>query len=179
MVRQLSLIVLCLLQLDTFIRAEDRRTDKSHLVIMAFNAEFLWDGVAPEEGESSVTFPWKGSQSEAEDHMATVADIIKGSNPDIISLEEVENLTALTTFNNKFLSGRAYRPYLINGKDTHTGQDVALLTRIDPENGVIERDDREGESGHVSKGVSKNYFAKLNLDGRKIALVGLHLLRGP
>lgn len=178
MFRRLSLIVLCL-HLATPLRAEDRRTDKSHLVIMAFNAEFLWDGVTPEEGEASVTFPWKGSQTEAEDHMAAVADIIKGSNPDIVSLEEVENLNALTTFNIKFLAGRGYRPYLINGKDTTTGQDVALLTRIDPENEIIERDDREGQSGHVSKGVSKNYFAKLNLDGRKIALIGFHLLAHP
>lgn len=30
--------------------ADDRRTDKSVLVVMTLNAEFLWDGVTPEEG---------------------------------------------------------------------------------------------------------------------------------
>lgn len=30
--------------------AEDRRSDKSRLVVMTLNAEFLWDGVDPEEG---------------------------------------------------------------------------------------------------------------------------------
>jgi hypothetical protein len=54
--------------------AEDRRPDTSMLVIMTLNAEFLWDGVEPEEGQ--VDFPWKFSQTEAEDHMREVADII-------------------------------------------------------------------------------------------------------
>ena len=53
-------------------RAEDRRNDKSMLVVITLNAEFLWDGVAPEEGQ--VRFPWKFSQTEAEEHMQQVAD---------------------------------------------------------------------------------------------------------
>jgi len=77
------------------------------------------------------------------------------------------------------LSGRGYKPYLINGTDTFTGQDIALLTRIDPDSGAIERTDQAGTSGGVSKAVSKNYFAKLTVDGRKIALIGLHFLARP
>ncbi len=30
--------------------AEDRRSDKSRLIVMTLNAEFLWDGVDPEAG---------------------------------------------------------------------------------------------------------------------------------
>jgi hypothetical protein len=41
---------------------------------MTFNGEFLWDGVDPEEG--SADFPWKGSQTEAEDHMCRLAEVI-------------------------------------------------------------------------------------------------------
>ncbi len=37
-------------------RADDRRTDRSRLTIMTINAEFPWDGVAPEEGQAN--FPW-------------------------------------------------------------------------------------------------------------------------
>lgn len=33
--------------------AEDRRPDPSVLVIMTFNAEFLWDGVDPEGGRQT------------------------------------------------------------------------------------------------------------------------------
>lgn len=157
--------------------ADDRRVDKSALVIMTFNAEFLWDGVAPEEG--SADFPWKGSQTEAETHMAKVAAVIIAQNPDILNLVEVENLDALTTLNDKFLAHRGYRPYLAQGADTATGQDVALLTRIDPEAGAILYDNRKGHAGNLQKSVSKNYVAKFKIDQTPFALVGLHFLSQP
>ena len=36
---------------------DDRRSDKSRLTIMTFNAEFLWDGVDPEEGSPTGQLP--------------------------------------------------------------------------------------------------------------------------
>ncbi len=157
--------------------AEDRRADPTRLVVMTFNAEFLWDGVPPEEG--SAGFPWKNSQVEAEEHMQAVADIINRSSPDIINLVEVENLEALTVLNDKFLAGRGYKPYFKKGKDTSTGQDVVLLSRVDPEGGAIDREDATATKSGVTKGVSKNYFAKFTVSGKKIALVGLHFLAFP
>ena len=159
--------------------AADRRPDKTTLTVMALNCEFMWDGVAPEEGSSTITFPWKGNQKLAEAHMKQVANLILRGNPDIVSLEETENLHAVQVLNDKFLAGRGYKPYFIQGKDTFTGQDVALLTRIDPDGGKIERDDAVGTSGTESSGVSKNYFAKMTVGSAKIALIGLHLLAQP
>ena len=66
---------------------------------MTFNAEFLWDGVEPEEGQ--VNFAWKGSKDESEERMSEIAQVIIQSNPDIINLVEVEGLTALKTLNDK------------------------------------------------------------------------------
>ncbi|MCC7292121.1 MAG: lamin tail domain-containing protein [Phycisphaerales bacterium] len=146
---------------------------------MTFNAEFLWDGVDPEEGARDVTFPWKGRPAEARDHMRAVADIVIQENPDIVNLVEVENLSAITSFNNEFLATRGYKPYLIEGRDTHTGQDVALLTRIDPEDTLIRRDERKGVSGAVEKSVSKHYIARINAGDLKISFIGLHLLAIP
>jgi len=157
--------------------AADRRAAPCRLTVMTFNAQFLWDGVAPEEGQ--VEFPWKNSQTEAEDHMQRVAQVIVQSDPDIINLVEVEGIEALTTFNTKFLAGRGYRPYLVKGTDTFTGQDVGLLTRIDPENNAIERESRKGRAGDVLKEVSKNYVAKIEADNTKLALIGLHFLAIP
>lgn len=159
------------------VRAEDRRTVPCRLSVMTLNAEFLWDGVAPEEGQAD--FPWKHSQTEAEDHMRKVAEVIIRSNPDVINLVEVENLNALTVFNTKFLAGRGYLPYFIQGTDTFTGQDVVLLTRIDPENNVIQRDDRKGRAGTVMKAVSKNYYAKVVVDNTSMSVIGLHFLAFP
>lgn len=160
-------------------RADDRRPDKTTLTLMALNGEFLWDGKLPEEGASSVTFPWKGSPAKAEAHMKEIANLILRSNPDVISMEEVENLDALTTLNDKFLPGRGYKPYFVQGKDTFTGQDVALLSRIDPDGGALERDDRRAGTGRDSSGVSKNYIANLTVGDIPLSLIGLHLLAVP
>ena len=59
------------------------------------------------------------------------------------------------------------------------GQDVALLTRIDPEGDQIRRDARKGQSGPVLKAVSKNYIATLPVGTTRISLIGLHLLAEP
>lgn len=157
--------------------AEDRRTNPGRLTIMTFNAQFLWDGEPPEEGQ--VQFSWKASPTEAQARMERVAAIIRQCDADIVSLVEVENIEALTMLNDRFLQGRGYRPYLEKGRDTYTGQDVALLTRIDPETGAIRRDDRKGQSAAVSKSVSKNYIARFDVGGEKLALIGLHFLAQP
>src|SRR6266536_1042961 len=69
--------------------ADDRRTDTASLTIMTFNAEFLWDGVEPEDGADTLDFPWRHSQTEAEEHMAKVAEIVIRANPDILNLVAV------------------------------------------------------------------------------------------
>ncbi len=147
------------------------------LVIMTFNAELLWDGVLPEEGR--LEFPWKGNKEKAEAHMEKVAQVIRQENPDIVNLVEVENISALNTFNEKFLKDFGYHAYLVTGRDTYTGEDVALLTKIEPEGGKIYRDDREGRSSDVRKSVSKNYYAYFRVDGLKFVLIGIHFLAEP
>ena len=65
--------------------------------------------------------------------MKKVAQVIIASDPDVVNRCEVENLAALTALNEKNLQGRGYKPYLVNGNDSQTGQVVGLLTRVDPE----------------------------------------------
>ena len=169
------LALLFILLLPGLVYAADRRVRKSRLVIMTLNAEFLWDGQSPEEGQ--VDFAWKGDRQAAEAHMREISEVIRDHNPDVVNLVEVENLDALKTLNRKFLKGMRYRAYLVNGTDSFTGQDVGLLTRIDPDE--MDRYREKGESGSTQKSVSKNYFAKLTVNGAKIALVGLHFLARP
>jgi endonuclease/exonuclease/phosphatase family metal-dependent hydrolase len=157
--------------------AEDRRTDASRLVVMTLNAEFLWDGKEPEEGQ--VAFPWKGSEPEAQEHMAEIAALIRRVDADVVNLVEVENLDALNALNTLYLGRCGYRAYLVNGRDTFTGQDVGLLTRIDPEGEELRRWDTEGVSGGVAWSVSRNYYAKLEVSGKRLVLVGLHFLSQP
>ena len=44
----------------------------------------------------------------------------------------MENCEALDTLNAFIGADFGYRAYLVNGKDTSTGQNVGLLTRVDP-----------------------------------------------
>ncbi len=172
----MRMLCIFILSIGCLAWAGDRRADKHHLVIMSFNAEFMWDGVEPEEGQ--VKFERKGDRAAAQAHMREIAAIIRRANPDLVNLVEVENLDALETLRQEFLADMGYRAYLIEGGDTFTGQDVGLLTRIDPVE-PLAREDREGCSGEVGKSVSKNYQAKFQLGELRLALVGLHLLAVP
>ncbi|MEP0826501.1 MAG: lamin tail domain-containing protein [Nitrososphaera sp.] len=155
---------------------DDRRLDKSKLKLMTFNAEFLFDGVDP---EGQADFPWKGSTDEARSHMAEIADVIKSANADIVNLVEVENLSVLEALNSDFLSGFNYKPYLVEGTDSYTRQDVGMLTRIDPIDGGLHRNEDKGTSGSVMKSVSKHYYTSIQVNGRRIDFIGIHLLAQP
>lgn len=172
--RSLGLVLLLALAFPA--AAADRRLDKSRLVVATFNAEFLWDGRPPEDGDDS-RFAWKGSVPKAEDHMAEIAAVVRSIDADLLNLAEVENLAALELFNSKFLAGMGYKAYLVEGIDTATGQDVGLLSRIDLQ--TIGRDPRPGQSGSRKKSVSKHYVATLDAGGIKLGLVGLHLIAMP
>lgn len=176
MIRTALVILLALVSSPTY--AEDRRADKSQLVILNWNVEFLWDGLPPEEGSSEIKFAHRGNPELAEAKMGRIAKIIRNANPDIINLDEVENFDALKLFNERHLAGMGYRAYFKNGRDTFTGQDVGLLTRIDPDE-PLWREDRKGESGDVRKSASKNYTAKFTVNGERIALIGVHFLSRP
>ena len=56
---------------------------------MTINTLFMWDGVAPEQGSSSIQFPWKGDSDAAQAHMDEIAQLIKATNPDIVKIPNV------------------------------------------------------------------------------------------
>lgn len=157
--------------------ANDRRPNADELTIMAFNAEFLWDGEAPEDGE--IEFDHKGRPSLAREHMGRIAEVIRRNNPDMVLLTEIEHQRALETLNDRFLQGMGYRAYASQGRDTYTGQDVGLLTRVDPELDRVTYDDRPGRSSETEKSVSKNLSARFRVNDTPIAIVGLHFLANP
>ena len=153
----------------------------SELVLLHWNVDFLWDGVAPEDGEADLDFPWRGSPEKAEAHMEEIAQTLRRVDADLVNLSEVEGEAALELFVDRHLPGMGYRPYLVEGTDTATGQDVALLSRYELQS--FGRDPRRGRSGSTRKAVSKNYVGTMNLDTKagklRLGLVSLHLLAGP
>ena len=122
-----AVILLAVSLLSPSASAEDRRTRQDELTIMTLNTEFMWDGIAPEEGQ--VDFAWKNDPTGAALHMQRVAQIILASDPDIVHLAEVENRRAVEKLNTDYLNGRGYVVYFVK-KDTHSaGVPAARIDR--------------------------------------------------
>jgi exonuclease III len=129
---------------------------------------------------------WKNI-SEAQTHMDYVAKRIKAINPDIINFCEVEGCDELNILKDK-LDG-TYLPYLKKGTDSATGQNVGILTRVDPLKTLYRSELKHnypisgskcgytGPSG--SSGVSKHYITEYEFGGSNIAFISAHLLAIP
>jgi exonuclease III len=161
----------------------DRRSDKSKLRLVQYNVEWLFI-----DYYSSMKCPgdgctWK-NQSEAEIHMDHVANVVSALNPDIINFCEVEGCDELSILRDK-LDGN-YVPYLKKGTDTGTGQNVGMLTRVDPQIDLYRTEQKynypvAGTSCVYSgtTGVSKHYITEFKFNDYNVAFIAAHLIAIP
>jgi exonuclease III len=125
--------------------------------------------------------------SEAQTHMDYIANIINDLNPDIINFCEIEGCDELDMLAN--ITNPQFESYLIKGTDTSTGQNVGMLTLVDPQVDLYRTETKlsypitESECGYTGQsgqtGISKHYMTKFNLNGINIAMVSAHLLAYP
>jgi hypothetical protein len=110
----------------------DRRPSNTSFRIVQYNVEWLFvDYYAPMDCPGSHC-TWV-NQSEALIHMKYVADIVRTLNPDIMNVCEVEGCDELNMLcSPEYVDDVSYIPYLKQGTDTSTGQNVGMLARIDP-----------------------------------------------
>jgi exonuclease III len=165
---------------------EDRRNNKDKLRLVQYNVEWLFI-----DYYSAMNCPGSGctwvNQSEAEIHMDYVSNVVKELNPDIINFCEVEGCDELNMLKDK-LDG-SYMPYLKKGTDTSTGQNVGMLTRVDPLINLYRSelkynyplpDSKCGYNGSVgTSGVSKHYITEFKFNGYYVAFIAAHLLAIP
>lgn len=163
----------------------DRRTDKSSLKLMQYNVEWLfldYYGAADCPGDGC---SWK-NETEAEIHMNYVKTAIANVNPDIINFCEVEGCDELQVLQEDLSSG--YNPYLLKGTDTATGQNVGMLTRIDPKTSLNRTGMKydypvEGSmcnyTGNGTTGVSKHYISEFLINDVNIVIIAAHLIAFP
>lgn len=146
--------------------------------IGTFNGEWLFDGVG-NEGADVLDFPWRGDSLKAAAHRRDVAAVIRLLDADVLVMAETENLGVLETMAREDLPHLGYTPYLIEGRDTFTGQDVGLLSRLPVE--MTGRTDERVEVGvtEARYGVSKNLWVRLMLGDTPITLIGVHFLAEP
>jgi exonuclease III len=164
----------------------DRRKDKNSLRLVQYNVEWLFI-----DYYSSMDCPGDGcswhSVSDAQTHLSYVANVINNLQPDIISLCEVEGCDELNILKEQL--DNTYNPYLKKGTDTGTGQNVGMLTRIDPLVNLYRSEEKIAypisgtkcgtTSASGTTGVSKHYITEFNLGGMNVAMIGAHLLAIP
>ncbi|GMH33895.1 hypothetical protein BSKO_01729 [Bryopsis sp. KO-2023] len=147
----------------------------------SFNVEFLFDGINDHKPS-----PYVNKPKEAEKHFERVRSYIQSLKPDFLHLCEVEDKAIL----DRMARGVGLRGQFVQGTDSYTGQDVALLSKEDPKNMFRSRgradtpipDSTCGFGGTGNTGISKNYVAKFDRSKFfpfKFAMVGLHLKAFP
>jgi exonuclease III len=167
---------------------EDRRSNKNSLRLVQYNVEWLFiDYYSPMNCPGSGC-SWHNSD-EAITHMDYVADVINKLNPDLINFCEVEGCDELNILLTKLKNNSSYKSYLKKGTDTATGQNVGLITKIDPLVNLYRSEEKvdypiaNSKCGETNisglEGVSKHYITEYNLFNMNIALIGIHLLAIP
>ena len=113
----------------SIISQEDRRENRSKFRYVQYNTEWLFmDYYASAQCPGSGC-PWENT-TEAQKHMDHISAVIKDINPDFINICEVEGCDELNILRDSLTinENNTYQPYLIQGKDTSTGQNVGILT---------------------------------------------------
>ncbi len=164
--------------------SKDNRLIANQLRLVQYNVEWLFIDQyqnCPGSGCS-----WS-NQSMAQIHMKYVADVVNELNPDILNLCEVEGCDELNQLAS--LTNNKFRPYLIKGTDSATGQNVGMLTLVDPIENLYRTEERveypidgsfcgySGSSG--TEGVSKHYITKFKINDLTISMISAHLLAYP
>jgi exonuclease III len=155
------------------------------LRIMQYNVEWLFTNEYNDCPGNGCT--WINTD-EAFKHLEVVQQNINKVQPSIIHFCEMEGCDELNYLRSN-ITGVEYNPYLIFGKDTSTGQNVGLLSRVIPLMPINRTDDRfdypiEGSTcGYTgstgSEGVSKNLYTRFQFGEITFLYIGAHLLANP
>ena len=165
--------------------SDDRRTDKNKLKIMQYNVEWLFLDYYKSADCPGNGCTWK-NKTMALDHLKHVSSVINNVEPDIVNLCEIEGCNELNTLINN--TNSKYNGYMIKGTDTSTGQNVGMITKIDPISDLMRTDERYsypitgsecGYDGNGSTSVSKNYITYFNFNTIKVAFISFHLIAYP
>lgn len=159
----------------------DLRTSLNKWTLVQYNVEWLFT-------ESCSSCPGICTWNDTVDqytHVEVIRNILEKINPDTVHMCEVQSCTQLE----EVKPSKNYTSYMIQGNDTYTGQNVGLITKIDPVEDLYRTEERSyypisnskcgytGNAGTV--GVSKHLITKFIIQEISIYLVGVHFLSNP
>ena len=166
----------------------DRRTNQNNVRLVQYNVEWLFIDYYSGSDCPGNGCTWKNT-SEAEIHMNSVAEIVNQLKPDIIHFCEIEGCDELKMVEYLLEENTEYLPFLKKGTDTGTGQNVGILSKIDPQKDLYRSDQKYtypingskcGYTGPVtSTGVSKHLITEFRINEVNIAFIGAHLIAIP
>jgi len=164
----------------------DRRSNKSNLRLVQYNVEWLFIDYCSSSNCPGNGCTWK-TQDDAINHLSYVSKVVNELNPDILNLCEVEGCDELADLIEE-LDYTKYNYYLKKGTDTSTGQNVGMITKVDPERTLYRTEvkvnypipnSKCGYTGSGSSGVSKHYITEFNINEIHVAFIGLHFIAIP
>ena len=168
----------------------DRRSDKTTFRLVQYNVEWLFIDYYSSANCPGNGCTWKTIE-DAQTHMSYVSNVLSDLEPDLINFCEVEGCDELNMVISEMeLSGTSnYKPYLKKGTDTSTGQNVGMITKVDPLVSLYRTETKVnyplsgskcGYTGSPgSSGVSKHYITEFAFDNLKTAFIAAHLLAYP
>ena len=172
---------------NTIIPQADRRVSQNKLRLMQYNVEWLFIDYCASSNCPGNGCTWH-TTTDANTHMDYVANVIYTLNPDILNLCEVEGCDELNILTEK-INTKEYNVYLKQGTDSSTGQNVGLITKIDPQVNLYRTDEKVeypipgstcGYTGApATTSVSKHYITEYTISGIKLAFIGVHLIAIP
>jgi exonuclease III len=164
----------------------DRRKNKNTLRLVQYNVEWLFIDYYSSSNCPGNGCPWH-TLSDAQTHLSYVVNVIKTLQPDIINFCEIEGCDELNMIKEQV--DLSYNPYLKKGTDTSTGQNVGMLTKIDPLVSLYRSEERinypisgtkcGSTTSSGSSGVSKHYITEFKIASMNVAMIGAHLLAIP
>jgi exonuclease III len=165
----------------------DRRENKNKLRLVQYNVEWLFIDYCGSSDCPGNGCTWK-NKSEANTHLKYVTKVVADLKPDIINFCEIEGCDELNMLREN-LGFDIYNSYLKKGTDGATGQNVGMLTKIDPLISLYRTEERyaypieNSQCGYTgtpnTSGVSKHYITEYRINNINIAFIGAHLLAFP
>jgi exonuclease III len=159
----------------------DNRQSPNKWTLAQFNVEWLF--TEPYSSCPGIC-SWKDTKDEYT-HLDTIRNILSNLNADTVHMCEVQSCTQL----DEVSPSPDYRSYMIKGDDTYTGQNVGLITKIDPVETLTRTEERVAYPIHNSKcgyidepgteGVSKHLITRFIIQNVSIYLIGAHFLSDP
>ena len=160
---------------------KDNRLTASTWSLVQYNVEWLF--TEPYSSCPGIC-TWNTTEEEYI-HLNTIKNTLSKLNADTVHLCEVQSCTQL----DQVKPSDTYTSYMIEGSDTYTGQNVGLITKINPVESLFRTETRvdypiensqcgyTGEAG--TEGVSKHLITRFIIQNVSIYLIGAHLLSNP